>query len=144
VKKHVNEALERHKTRVPQRLRRALTLLLATVLTHCSAPDPTPPDQLGTHSLAFSTDEPDVVFDLLESAAGWTSRNTLALDTSDRKEGAASLRSSGSEIDRFRRNNVVPVDVRNMRYLTFGTTSTMRARSTPPGTHKSKSAATTP
>src|SRR5688572_25582401 len=62
----------------------------------------------------------DVVLDLAESATGWstTSGNTLSVSTT-RQQGAGSLSSVGSAVDRFRRTNIGPVDARNMQYLTF-------------------------
>jgi len=102
-------------------------LLALALLPACA--DLAPPEDLPTDRAAASDDTveisravttPDVVLDLAESAAGWsaTSGNTISVSTT-RQQGAGSLSSVGAGVDRFRRTNLGPVDVRNMHYLTF-------------------------
>lgn len=59
---------------------------------------------------------PDVVLDLAENTTGWKSNQAVTL-SSERKQGDLSLTTTGS--GGFWRNNLAPVDVRNMKYLTF-------------------------
>jgi hypothetical protein len=59
---------------------------------------------------------PDVVLDLAESTSGWKSGSAVTL-SSERKQGKSSLYTNGD--GGFRRTNLPPVDVRNMKYLTF-------------------------
>ena len=68
---------------------------------------------------SWHLDHLDVQLDPVESRSGWRSHNTITLDTGDYKSGTASLKSVGSGKDRFRKTFATPLNVSNMRYLTF-------------------------
>jgi hypothetical protein len=50
------------------------------------------------------------VFDNCDSTTGWSSDNTLSSDTSDKKEGTASLTSNGSGTVLFAKAYATPVN----------------------------------
>lgn len=62
---------------------------------------------------------PDMLIDTADSASGWTSGNTLSVDTQIKVNGAASLKSTGTSPDRFRRRFTAPLDISKYRFLTF-------------------------
>src|SRR5262245_21392899 len=61
---------------------------------------------------ASALDQPVVQLDSLDSLAGWSSsgNSTLSLDTTDKKEGTASLVSTGTGQDWFEKSFSTPVD----------------------------------
>jgi len=63
----------------------------------------------------------DIVFDTADSLSGWSTGggNSRTLDTQVKVIGTASLRSSGTGRDRFRKVFSTPVNVSQYRYLTF-------------------------
>lgn len=61
-----------------------------------------------------------VAFDTADALTGWTSSNPLTLDTSNRKEGAASLTMTGSQVVQFQKAFATPVDSQlTMQYGTL-------------------------
>lgn len=61
-----------------------------------------------------------VTFDTADALTGWTSSNPLTLDTSNKKEGAASLSMTGSQVVQFQKAFATPVDSQlTMQYGTL-------------------------
>src|SRR5262245_31759261 len=67
----------------------------------------------------FPQPYPDKLLDLADVRTGWASHATLSVDATIKVNGAASLKSVGSGKDRFRKTFATPIDVSQMRYLTF-------------------------
>ena len=91
--------------------RSILRALACTVLIWSSS--------IQTSSAQSDISQPDILLDTADVTSGWRGQNTISLDSTIKVHGSASLKSVGARKDRFRKVFSTPVDVSQMRYLTF-------------------------